>query len=131
MLGSCLLAFFLIIKNTSAFMKCSIIHVFTIYSIVQIVTLKGLFIFFSNMKMLNPVSRFEQAFINSLLKEHISTEVMYFWIGLQDSKGSGEYQWISQDDTADRVTYTNWKWLEPGNLLQFGNVLVQCSDFFI
>ncbi|XP_051531593.1 lymphocyte antigen 75-like isoform X3 [Myxocyprinus asiaticus] len=58
-------------------------------------------------------NRFEQAFINSLLKEHISTEVLYFWTGLQDSKGSGEYQWISQDGTADRVTYTNWRWLEP------------------
>ncbi|XP_051528122.1 lymphocyte antigen 75 isoform X2 [Myxocyprinus asiaticus] len=57
--------------------------------------------------------RFEQAFINSLLKEHISSEELYFWTGLQDSKGSGEYQWISQDGTADRVTYTNWRLSEP------------------
>lgn len=67
------------------------------------------------MKVYNPLSRFEQAFINSLLKEHIGNEVLYFWTGLQDTKGSREYQWISQDKTADRVTYVNWKWLEPGN----------------
>ncbi|KAI2659377.1 Lymphocyte antigen 75 [Labeo rohita] len=59
----------------------------------------------------------ELAFINSLLKEHISTEVLYFWTGLQDTKGSREYQWISQDGTADRVTYTNWKWPEPNPIL--------------
>lgn len=67
------------------------------------------------MKICNPLSRFEQAFINSLLKELISTEVLYFWTGLQDTKGSREYNWIGQDGTADQVTYTNWKWLEPGN----------------
>lgn len=67
------------------------------------------------MKMYNPLSRFEQAFINSLLKEYIGSGVSYFWTGLQDTKGSGEYQWISQDGRADRVTYTNWKWPEPGN----------------
>ncbi|KTG47312.1 hypothetical protein cypCar_00030790, partial [Cyprinus carpio] len=49
----------------------------------------------SDMKMYNPLSRFEQAFINSLLKEHISTEVLYFWTGLQDTKGSREYNWIA------------------------------------
>ncbi|XP_026076751.1 lymphocyte antigen 75-like isoform X1 [Carassius auratus] len=58
-------------------------------------------------------NRFEQAFINSLLKELISTEVLYFWTGLQGSKGSREYQWIGQDGTSVPVTYTNWKRLEP------------------
>ncbi|XP_058256916.1 lymphocyte antigen 75 isoform X1 [Hemibagrus wyckioides] len=57
--------------------------------------------------------KFEQAFINSLLKEHVSSEHQHFWTGLQDTKGTGEYQWFSQDGKASQVTYTNWKWGEP------------------
>ncbi|TSS35876.1 Lymphocyte antigen 75 [Bagarius yarrelli] len=57
--------------------------------------------------------RFEQAFINSLLKEHVSSEHQFFWTGLQDTKSSGEYLWFSQSGQASRVTYTNWKWGEP------------------
>ncbi|XP_061596968.1 lymphocyte antigen 75 [Cololabis saira] len=54
-------------------------------------------------------NRFEQAFINRLLVEHVQKEAQYFWIGLQDIKGTGEYQWMSQDV----VTYSNWGWFEP------------------
>ncbi|XP_072516907.1 lymphocyte antigen 75 [Salminus brasiliensis] len=60
-------------------------------------------------------NRFEQAFINSLLKERISSQALFFWTGLQDSKGTGEYQWFSQSEQEDKVTYTNWKWQEPAN----------------
>lgn len=65
--------------------------------------------------------RFEQVFINSLLKEHVSVKKQYFWTGLQDTKGTGEYQWFSQSGQTSRVTYTNWKWGEPGgaNLMQY------------
>ncbi|XP_053369706.1 lymphocyte antigen 75 [Clarias gariepinus] len=61
--------------------------------------------------------RFEQAFINTLLKEHASSKQQYFWTGLQDTKGTGEYQWISQNGQgrmkASKITYDNWKWGEP------------------
>ncbi|XP_076880757.1 LOW QUALITY PROTEIN: lymphocyte antigen 75 [Brachyhypopomus gauderio] len=56
--------------------------------------------------------RFEQTFINSLLKEHISSKPLYFWTGLQDSKGIGEYQWFNQ---TERVAFTNWRWQEPAS----------------
>uniref|UniRef100_A0A672SJI7 Lymphocyte antigen 75 n=1 Tax=Sinocyclocheilus grahami TaxID=75366 RepID=A0A672SJI7_SINGR len=70
-------------------------------------------VFYKNSCHITINNKFEQAFINSLLKELISTEVLYFWTGLQDTKGSREYQWIGQDGTADQVAYTNWKGLEP------------------
>ncbi|KAI4900585.1 hypothetical protein NFI96_017269 [Prochilodus magdalenae] len=57
--------------------------------------------------------RFEQTFINSLLKEHIGKKTLFFWTGLQDSKGTGEYQWFSSTGQREKVTFTNWRWQEP------------------
>lgn len=83
-------------------------------------------VYYKNSCHININNKFEQAFINSLLKEHMSSETLYFWTGLQDSKGSGEYQWISQDGTAGQVTYINWRWREPA--LNGGCVVISAGS---
>ncbi|XP_028835601.1 lymphocyte antigen 75 isoform X2 [Denticeps clupeoides] len=83
---------------------------------------------FKNSCGLTITSRFEQAFINSLLKEHTSKETHFFWTGLQDIKNNGEYVWVVQNSTAERVTYTNWAWQEP---VQDGGCAVLSTSRFL
>lgn len=66
--------------------------------------------------------RFEQVFINQLLREHLTSKPQYFWTGLQDIKGNGEYGWTN----GENVTFTNWGWGEPGAM--FGACAVMSTS---
>uniref|UniRef100_A0A8V5GL26 Lymphocyte antigen 75 n=1 Tax=Melopsittacus undulatus TaxID=13146 RepID=A0A8V5GL26_MELUD len=63
---------------------------------------------------LTVMNRFEQEFINSLIRKHTKVEEKYFWTGLQDIGQSGIYSWGTVDgEKAEAVTYTNWNSLQP------------------
>ncbi|XP_054826085.1 lymphocyte antigen 75 [Eublepharis macularius] len=58
-------------------------------------------------------NRFEQEFINSLIRKHSRVEERYFWTGLQDLDSSGEYRWGNGDENTVKLTYTNWDHFQP------------------
>uniref|UniRef100_G1NF25 Uncharacterized protein n=1 Tax=Meleagris gallopavo TaxID=9103 RepID=G1NF25_MELGA len=63
---------------------------------------------------LTVTNRFEQEFINSLIRKHTKVEEKYFWTGLQDISQSGMYSWAAVDgEKSEAVTYTNWNSLQP------------------
>ncbi|KAJ8255349.1 hypothetical protein GJAV_G00203860 [Gymnothorax javanicus] len=57
------------------------------------------------------VNRFEQAYINTLIRDQ--SEIQYFWVGLQDANKTGQYQWSSKDGPNARLTFSNWAKDEP------------------
>ncbi|KAM9235960.1 lymphocyte antigen 75 [Leptosomus discolor] len=63
---------------------------------------------------LTVMNRFEQEFINSLIRKLTKVEEKYFWTGLQDISQSGIYSWGTVDgEKTEAVTYTNWNSLQP------------------
>uniref|UniRef100_A0A8C3VJQ3 Lymphocyte antigen 75 n=1 Tax=Catharus ustulatus TaxID=91951 RepID=A0A8C3VJQ3_CATUS len=63
---------------------------------------------------LTVMNRFEQEFINSLIRKHTKVEEKYFWTGLQDISQSGIYSWGTVNGkTPEAVTYTNWNSMQP------------------
>lgn len=58
---------------------------------------------------LTVMDRFEQMFINRLLREQLGNSTRYFWTGLQDIKGTGEFSWSN----GENITHTNWAWRQP------------------
>ncbi|XP_012583650.1 PREDICTED: lymphocyte antigen 75 [Condylura cristata] len=58
-------------------------------------------------------SRFEQEYINDMIKKHTKSLRKYFWTGLRDIESSGEYSWSSFNGKKGAVTFSNWKYLEP------------------
>ncbi|ETE69555.1 Lymphocyte antigen 75, partial [Ophiophagus hannah] len=70
-------------------------------------------VFFGSVCNLTIANRFEQEFINNLIRMHNKLEEKYFWTGLQDISSSGEYRWGSVDGNNELLTYTNWGSFQP------------------
>uniref|UniRef100_A0A8C1KZG4 Phospholipase A2 receptor 1 n=1 Tax=Cyprinus carpio TaxID=7962 RepID=A0A8C1KZG4_CYPCA len=58
-------------------------------------------------------SRFEQAFLNSLISEKGGSETQSYWTALQDQNRTGEYRWLTQNGSSRPLTYTNWNRHQP------------------
>ncbi|XP_065736988.1 lymphocyte antigen 75 isoform X2 [Phocoena phocoena] len=60
-------------------------------------------------------SRFEQEYLNDMIKKYIKSPEKYFWTGLRDKDASGEYSWGSAGGIKRAVTFSNWNFLEPAS----------------
>ncbi|XP_054031206.1 secretory phospholipase A2 receptor [Dryobates pubescens] len=69
--------------------------------------------YFCPSALVSITNRFEQAFINSMIRSMVKSERTYFWIGLQDLNNTGEYFWLSTAGKNSSVSYTNWNKYEP------------------
>ncbi|XP_066201349.1 secretory phospholipase A2 receptor isoform X3 [Saccopteryx leptura] len=58
-------------------------------------------------------SRFEQAFITSLISNVVKTKDNYFWIALQDQNDTGEYAWKTAGQKSEPVRFTHWNAHQP------------------
>ncbi|KAG8510443.1 Lymphocyte antigen 75, partial [Galemys pyrenaicus] len=58
-------------------------------------------------------SRFEQEYINDMIKKYTKSLTKYFWTGLRDINSRGEYSWSNLNGKTRAVTFSNWKFLEP------------------
>uniref|UniRef100_A0A8C5U0H8 Secretory phospholipase A2 receptor n=1 Tax=Malurus cyaneus samueli TaxID=2593467 RepID=A0A8C5U0H8_9PASS len=69
--------------------------------------------FFCPSALVSVTNRFEQAFINSMIRSMVKSVRTYFWIGLQDLNNTGEYFWLSTTGKNLSVSYTNWNKYQP------------------
>ncbi|KAM4626507.1 lymphocyte antigen 75 [Discoglossus pictus] len=58
-------------------------------------------------------NRFEQEFINTLIKEN-SKVGQYFWTSLRDANKTGDYYWETSDGRRD-MTYSDWGPFQPAS----------------
>ncbi|XP_074685054.1 secretory phospholipase A2 receptor isoform X3 [Strix aluco] len=69
--------------------------------------------YFCPSALVSVTNRFEQVFINSMIRNMVKSERTYFWIGLQDLNNTGEYFWLSAAGKNRSVSYTNWNKYQP------------------
>ncbi|XP_054685920.1 secretory phospholipase A2 receptor [Grus americana] len=69
--------------------------------------------YFCPSALVSVTNRFEQAFINSMIRSVVKSERTYFWIGLQDLNNTGEYFWLSAAGKNRSMSYTNWNKHQP------------------
>ncbi|OWK00098.1 LY75, partial [Cervus elaphus hippelaphus] len=60
-------------------------------------------------------SRFEQEYLNDMIKKHTVSPEKYFWTGLRDTGANGEYSWASVGGVKRAVTFSNWNFFEPAS----------------
>ncbi|KAF3686592.1 Secretory phospholipase A2 receptor [Channa argus] len=58
-------------------------------------------------------NRFEQAFVNSLLRASGANSSTYYWIGLMDQGKKEEYTWLPHNGSSLPLTFTNWNKHQP------------------
>lgn len=62
--------------------------------------------------LLTMENKFEQAFVNSLLRENGANSSMYYWIDLSDKEENG-YRWMAHNHTDVPLTFSNWNKHQP------------------
>uniref|UniRef100_A0ABI7Z057 Lymphocyte antigen 75 n=1 Tax=Felis catus TaxID=9685 RepID=A0ABI7Z057_FELCA len=60
-------------------------------------------------------SRFEQEYLNDMIKKYTNSPGKYFWTGLRDTDSHGEYSWTGVGGVKQAVTFSNWNFLEPAS----------------
>ncbi|XP_045678245.1 lymphocyte antigen 75 isoform X2 [Phyllostomus hastatus] len=60
-------------------------------------------------------SRFEQEFLNDMIRKYTKSPGKYFWTGLRDVDSQGEYSWASVGGVRRSVTFSNWNFLQPAS----------------
>ncbi|XP_072321542.1 secretory phospholipase A2 receptor [Eucyclogobius newberryi] len=63
--------------------------------------------------LLTVENKFEQAFVNSLLREKGANSSVFYWIGLRDQEDRRGYRWIAHNNTEVPLTFTNWNKHQP------------------
>ncbi|XP_066544718.1 lymphocyte antigen 75 isoform X1 [Amia ocellicauda] len=61
------------------------------------------------------MNRFEQVYVNSLIRKNIRDESKYIWTSLQNYNDTREFHWMLSDKINVPVTYTNWNQYEPAH----------------
>ncbi|XP_072607791.1 lymphocyte antigen 75 isoform X2 [Vulpes vulpes] len=60
-------------------------------------------------------SRFEQEYLNDMIKKYTKSPGKYFWTGLRDMDSHGEYSWTGVGGVKQAVTFSNWNFFEPAS----------------
>ncbi|XP_053452482.1 lymphocyte antigen 75 isoform X2 [Nycticebus coucang] len=60
-------------------------------------------------------NRFEQEYLNNMMKNYDKSLRKHFWTGLRDVDSRGEYSWSTVGGIKQAVTFSNWKFLEPAS----------------
>ncbi|XP_008843960.1 lymphocyte antigen 75 isoform X1 [Nannospalax galili] len=60
-------------------------------------------------------NRFEQEYLNDMMKKYDKSLQKYFWTGLRDVDSRGEYSWAVGGGIKQAVTFSNWNFLEPAS----------------